>query len=93
VKPFETFYKAEDYHQDDYLNNPGLPHCAAVISPELRRLHTLFSDKLGQAGSTRPLPDFTALVGVFSPAPASSRRSSYACEAAPTHTALFCWYR
>jgi peptide methionine sulfoxide reductase msrA/msrB len=46
VKPFETFYRAEGYHQDYYLNNPARPYCAAVISPKLRRLHTLFSDKL-----------------------------------------------
>jgi peptide methionine sulfoxide reductase msrA/msrB len=46
VKPFETFYRAENDHQDYYLNHPGRPYCAAVISPKLRHLHTLFSDKL-----------------------------------------------
>jgi peptide-methionine (S)-S-oxide reductase len=33
-----TFYKAEDYHQDYFKNNPNQPYCAAVIGPKLRSL-------------------------------------------------------
>jgi peptide methionine sulfoxide reductase msrA/msrB len=46
VKPFEAFYKAEDYHRDYYASNPRKPYCAAVISPKLQRFRELFRDKL-----------------------------------------------
>ena len=38
VKSFETFYEAEEYHQDFYENNPNYGYCAAVIRPKLEKL-------------------------------------------------------
>lgn len=32
------FYKAEDYHQDFYRNNPDYPYCKMVIRPKLKKL-------------------------------------------------------
>jgi len=32
------FYKAEDYHQDYFKNNPDKPYCSVVIGPKLRSL-------------------------------------------------------
>ncbi len=46
VKPFDVFYKAEDYHQDYYVSNPAKPYCAAVISPKLQKFRQLFKDRL-----------------------------------------------
>jgi peptide-methionine (S)-S-oxide reductase len=38
IVPASIFYKAEDYHQDYFKNNPNQPYCAAVIGPKLRNL-------------------------------------------------------
>lgn len=38
IKPFETFYKAEGYHQDFYNKNRGNSYCRVVIEPKLRKL-------------------------------------------------------
>ena len=38
IVPLTKFYKAEDYHQDYFRNNPNAPYCAVVISPKLEKL-------------------------------------------------------
>ena len=38
IEPLETFYPAEDYHQDYYDKNPGAGYCRVVIAPKLRKL-------------------------------------------------------
>lgn len=38
IKPLETFYAAEAYHQNYYRTNPHQPYCAFVISPKLQKL-------------------------------------------------------
>jgi peptide-methionine (S)-S-oxide reductase len=35
VKPLETFYKAEAYHQDYFKNNPNQGYCMFVVSPKV----------------------------------------------------------
>jgi peptide-methionine (S)-S-oxide reductase len=42
----ETFYKAEDYHQNYYNDNPGQGYCAFVIRPKLEKFEAVFKDKL-----------------------------------------------
>jgi methionine-S-sulfoxide reductase len=32
------FYKAEDYHQDYYANNPEAGYCRLVIAPKLKKI-------------------------------------------------------
>ena len=40
VLPVETFYPAENYHQDYYNNNKNRnPYCAYVITPKLKKMH------------------------------------------------------
>jgi peptide-methionine (S)-S-oxide reductase len=46
VRPFEAFYKAEDYHQDYFKNNPNKPYCRFVISPKVSKLRQHFLSKL-----------------------------------------------
>ncbi len=46
VTPFDTFYEAEDYHQNYYQNNKEQAYCRAVINPKLKKFLTKFSDKL-----------------------------------------------
>lgn len=38
IEPLEKFYKAEDYHQDYFRNNPQAAYCRFVISPKLKKL-------------------------------------------------------
>lgn len=46
VAPFEAFYKAEDYHQNYYVNNINQPYCKAVIHPKMEKLKKYFKDKI-----------------------------------------------
>jgi peptide-methionine (S)-S-oxide reductase len=46
IKPFTAFYKAEDYHQDYYSNNPNQPYCTYVINPKVKKLNELYNEKL-----------------------------------------------
>lgn len=36
--PEETFYKAEDYHQNYFANNPSRAYCQIIINPKLTKL-------------------------------------------------------
>jgi peptide-methionine (S)-S-oxide reductase len=46
VTPYGAFYKAEDYHQDFYNQNPNQQYCKYVIQPELEKFQKVFKDKL-----------------------------------------------
>lgn len=46
VTEFETFYPAEQYHQDFYDNNKSNGYCQFVIQPKLKKLQKLFQEKL-----------------------------------------------
>lgn len=46
VEPLDTFYEAEERHQDYYQRNPGLPYCQAVIEPKLKKLRQKHAAKL-----------------------------------------------
>ena len=42
----ETFYPAEEDHQDYYANNTMQPYCLAVINPKLQKLRQHHANKL-----------------------------------------------
>ncbi len=46
VSPYSAFYKAEDYHQNFYNENPNQQYCKYVIQPELEKFRQIFKDKL-----------------------------------------------
>lgn len=48
ISPFETFYVAEDYHQEYYDLNPNQPYCTYVIKPKMDKFQKVFRDKLKQ---------------------------------------------
>ncbi|MFI3256386.1 MAG: peptide-methionine (S)-S-oxide reductase MsrA [Psittacicella sp.] len=43
VKPFEVFYKAEDYHLNYFANNPQNQYCALVINPKLSKFKDYYT--------------------------------------------------
>lgn len=46
ITPFETFYVAEDYHQNYYALNGNAPYCTFVIQPKLEKFRKVFAEKL-----------------------------------------------
>ena len=45
VVPAETFYIAEDYHQEYYAKNPNQGYCAFVVAPKVRKFREHFAEK------------------------------------------------
>lgn len=48
VKPYSTFYNAEDYHQDYYNQNGEEGYCQMVIKPKMDKFKKVFAGKLKQ---------------------------------------------
>jgi len=46
ITPVTEFYKAEDYHQQYYEQNPNQPYCQAVIAPKVAKVRKHFLEKL-----------------------------------------------
>ncbi|GIV34278.1 MAG: peptide methionine sulfoxide reductase MsrA [Chitinophagales bacterium] len=46
IEPMRQFYKAENYHQDYFRNNPNAPYCQYVIGPKVEKFRKQFKDKL-----------------------------------------------
>lgn len=46
VEPLDTFYPAEDYHQEYYENNPNKGYCQVVIRPKVTKFRKKFVDRL-----------------------------------------------
>jgi len=45
LEPAAAFYKAEDYHQDYFANNPGQPYCQFIVAPKVRKFLKSFPEK------------------------------------------------
>jgi peptide-methionine (S)-S-oxide reductase len=46
VLPTETFYVAEEYHQDYFAKNPFGGYCQAVVRPKVEKVESEFADQL-----------------------------------------------
>lgn len=46
ISPIKNFYKAENYHQDFYENNPSNGYCNFVITPKIKKFEKLFKDEM-----------------------------------------------
>ncbi len=44
----DTFYKAENYHQNYYTQNGGQPYCRVVIAPKVAKFRKQYLDRLKQ---------------------------------------------
>ena len=49
VSAAQTFYPAEDYHQEYYANNPEQGYCQIVIAPKVAKFRSKFLSKLKRA--------------------------------------------
>ncbi|MEM9644382.1 MAG: peptide-methionine (S)-S-oxide reductase MsrA [Planctomycetota bacterium] len=46
IEMAETFYPADDAHQNYFAQNRDAPYCVNVIGPKLRKLQAVFADQL-----------------------------------------------
>jgi peptide-methionine (S)-S-oxide reductase len=46
LSPAETYYKAEDYHQNYFRQHPLQGYCAFVVAPKVAKLRKIFIDKV-----------------------------------------------
>jgi peptide-methionine (S)-S-oxide reductase len=46
VTMFDSFYPAEDYHQDYYNNNKEKSYCSIVIAPKVQKFYKKYKDLL-----------------------------------------------
>lgn len=46
ITPADTFYTAEDYHQEYFSLNGSQPYCNFVIRPKVEKFRKVFKDKL-----------------------------------------------
>ncbi len=46
LEPLTKFYKAEDYHQNYYVDNKSQPYCQMVIQPKMEKFEKLFKSRL-----------------------------------------------
>ncbi len=49
LAPLEAFYRAEEYHQDYYRDNPGQGYCRVVIDPKIAKLRAGYADLLEES--------------------------------------------
>lgn len=46
ITAYRNFSKAEDYHQDYFLNNASQPYCSVVISPKVKKFKKKYGDMI-----------------------------------------------
>ncbi len=44
ISPLQTFWKAEDYHQDYFKNNPNQGYCQVVVAPKVEKFQKTFKE-------------------------------------------------
>lgn len=43
IEPATIFYRAEEYHQNYFENNPNQPYCSYVVAPKVQKFRAKFS--------------------------------------------------
>jgi peptide-methionine (S)-S-oxide reductase len=46
VRPAETFYPAEDYHQEYFSNHPNQPYCSYIVAPKVKKFREKFAARM-----------------------------------------------
>jgi peptide-methionine (S)-S-oxide reductase len=52
LRPAQTFYLAEDYHQEYFRNNPNQPYCSFVVAPKVAKFRQKFASKMRPQSSS-----------------------------------------
>jgi peptide-methionine (S)-S-oxide reductase len=50
VTPADTFYVAEDYHQEYFANNARQPYCQWVVAPKVAKFRKQYASRVKGAG-------------------------------------------
>lgn len=45
VTPFDIFYRAEEYHQNYFQNNPYQPYCQFVVAPKVAKFRQKYAQR------------------------------------------------
>lgn len=48
IAAFDKFFKAEDYHQNYFKDNPNQAYCSIVIAPKVKKFRQKYQEKLKQ---------------------------------------------
>jgi peptide-methionine (S)-S-oxide reductase len=48
IVPLDTFYPAEQYHQNYFRRNPDQPYCQVVVAPKLSKFRRKYLDRLAR---------------------------------------------
>jgi peptide-methionine (S)-S-oxide reductase len=46
IEPLQSFYPADDYHQNYFANNPNTGYCRVVVAPKVAKFRKAFADRL-----------------------------------------------
>ena len=46
ISPYNKFFKAEEYHQNYFKDNPNQPYCQIVINPKVQKFRKMYAEKL-----------------------------------------------
>jgi len=46
VEPAQTFWPAENYHQNYYANNPYQPYCMFAVAPKVKKVRQKFASRV-----------------------------------------------
>ena len=46
VEPAQTFYAAEDYHQNYFANHPYQPYCMFAVAPKVKKVRQKFASRV-----------------------------------------------
>jgi len=46
IRPQDTWYKAEDYHQNYFAQHPLQGYCAFVVAPKVAKFRTMFAQRV-----------------------------------------------
>ena len=49
VEAAQTFWPAEDYHQNYYANNPYQPYCMFAVAPKVKKIRQKFASRVKAA--------------------------------------------
>lgn len=50
LKPLDSYWRAEDYHQHYFARNPGQGYCAFVVAPKVAKFRKTFAARLRRSG-------------------------------------------